>query len=195
MATKYTDTITFESATFLAIDADLTQAADTGWYTQDGKERKWTKTSNSQGSFTYSTRGCTVAPIIQISRVDDNSLTDIKVVCNVLKDGGEDIKKRGVLLLENTINGDLSYTNGHSEQIVAEVAGQTGKFTATASGLKADTTYKIRAFAFGQAYLDSSNELAVGYSNRVVTATTNTPVELTFCNGQTAGAACSECIS
>ena len=84
----------------------------------------------------------------------------------LLSDGGQNVKKRGFLLLENTYSGVPNLATPPNVNQIQTINGSgTGVYFDTRTALKAGTTYKVLAYAYGQEYSDSLNDLAVGYSD------------------------------
>lgn len=198
MPILHTDSSNFSTATFLGLDPQLQQAAQTGWYAKDGDQRRWVRTSSSAGSFSTSLSGCVVAPTVQFSQ---NGITGIgyesvNLSANVTSDGGQNVKKRGFLLLENTYSGVPNLTvPPNVNQIQTDSGSGTGSYVDIRTDLKAGTTYKVVAYAYGQEYSDSLDDLAVGYSDTVLTFTTEAAVQKTLGHGNSDGVACAAVIT
>lgn len=193
MPILYTDSSDYSTATFLGTDPQLQVAAATGWYAKDGDQRKWTRTSAAAGSFTTSLGGCIVAPTVNFNQNDisDISYESVKLTANVTSDGGQNVKRRGFLLLENTYSGVPNLTVfPNVNQIVTNAGSGTGNYSQVLTTLKAGTTYKVIAYAYGQEYSDSVDDMAVGYSDTVRTFTTAAAVQKTLGFGATDGSAC-----
>lgn len=194
MPILYTDSSDYNAATFLGTDPQLQIAAATGWYAKEGDQRKWTRTSASAGNFTTETSGCIVAPTVTFNQNDisNRGYQQVKLSANVTDDGGQNIKKRGFILIENAQSGfspNLTYPP-ISGQIYADAGSGTGSYNKVVTGLKAGTTYKVIAYAYGQEYSDSSNDIAVGYSDTELTFTTVAAVPKTLGFGSDDGSAC-----
>lgn len=193
MPILYTDSSNFQTATFLGTDPQLQVAAQTGWYAKEGDQRKWVRSSSSAGSFSTNLSGCIVAPTVQFNQNDISSISYeiAKLSANVTSDGGQNVKARGFLLLENTYSGvpNLTTPPNANQRTITSGSG-TGSYYSIPTTLKAGTTYKVIAYAYGQEYSDSVNDLAVGYSDTVLTFTTTTAVQKTLGFGNTDGTAC-----
>jgi hypothetical protein len=193
MPILYTDSSDYNAATFLGTDPQLQIAAATGWYAKEGDQRKWTRTSASAGSFTTSASGCIVAPTVAFNQNDISSISyeGVNLSANVTDDGGQNVKRRGFLLLENTYSGVPNLTTPPNvNQIATDAGSGTGSYFQSLTTLKAGTTYKVIAYAYGQEYSDSNNDLAVGYSDTVRTFTTTSAVQKSLGFGATDGSAC-----
>jgi hypothetical protein len=193
MPILYTDSSDYTSATFLGTDPQLQLAAPTGYYAKDGDQRRWVRSSSSAGSFATALSGCIVAPTVQFNQNNISSITyeSLRLDANVTSDGGQNVKKRGFLLLENTYSGAPNLTTPpNASQITTENGSGTGAYTSIPTTLKAGTTYKVLAYAYGQEYSDSSNDAAVGYSDTVLTFTTTAGVLKVLGYGATDGQAC-----
>tara|TARA_R110000764_G_scaffold202173_1_gene287409 strand:+ start:1727 stop:2320 length:594 start_codon:yes stop_codon:yes gene_type:complete len=193
MPILYTDSSDYTSATFLGLDAQLQQAAETGWYAKDGDQRRWVRTSSSAGSFSTDLSGCVVAPTVRFNQNDiDNIVYEgVTLGANVTSDGGQNVKRRGFLLLENTYSGVPNLTTPPNVNQILTINGSgTGVYIENRNALKAGTTYKVLAYAYGQEYSDSLNDLAVGYSDTVLTFTTQAAVQKSLGFGNTDGSAC-----
>ena len=85
MPILYTDSSDYSAATFLGLDAQLQQAAQTGWYAKDGNQRRWTRTSASAGSFSTALSGCIVAPTVQFNQndIDNIAYEGVRLGANV----------------------------------------------------------------------------------------------------------------
>lgn len=192
MPKLHTDSNDYGAATFLGEDANLLIAAPTGWYAKEGVQRRWVKSGTSTGSFATNASGCIVAPTVQFNQnnISNIGYESVKLSANVTDDGGENVKNRGFLLLENTYSGVPNLTSPNANQIQLQRGSGTGSYETTKSALKAKTTYKVVAYAYGQEYSNSLNDLAVGYSDTVLTFTTATPIPITLGYGNDDGAAC-----
>ena len=193
MPILYTDSSDYTSATFLGTDPQLQQAAQTGWYAKDGDQRRWVRTSSSVGSFSTSTADCVVAPTVRFNQndIDNIAYEGVRLGANVTSDGGQNVKRRGFLLLENTYSGVPNLATPPNVNQIQTINGSgTGVYFDTRTALKAGTTYKVLAYAYGQEYSDSLNDLAVGYSDTVLTFTTKAAVQKSLGFGNTDGSAC-----
>lgn len=193
MPILYTDSSDYSAATFLGLDAQLQQAAQTGWYAKDGNQRRWTRTSASAGSFNTALSGCIVAPTVQFNQndIDNIAYEGVRLGANVTESGGQNVKKRGFLLLENTYSGVPNLATPPNVNQIQTINGSgTGVYSDTRTALKAGTTYKVLAYAYGQEYSDSLNDLAVGYSDAMLTFTTKAAVHKSLGYGQDDGSAC-----